>query len=145
MQSPLTSSLVERGCRCSFGVFRRGRPVQPRAPLLCTAQVNSDQERDIVNRRGILQGSAAFVLGSMLQLAPERSAQALPASKGQTPSVGTYLPPAGVEDFVEFVPGPKKTPVCTGLSAAPAMGTYCHGNPELHTTNDGIAKNPQQC
>lgn len=35
---------------------------------------------------------------------------ALPASKGQTPQVGTYLPPAGVEDFVEFVPDAQKTP-----------------------------------
>ena len=38
-------------------------------------------------------------------------ASALPASKGQTPDVGTYLPPAGVDDFVEFIVTEGKTPV----------------------------------
>lgn len=42
---------------------------------------------------------------------PPLEASALPASKGQTPDVGTYLPPAGVDDFVEFVVTEGKTPV----------------------------------
>ncbi len=38
-------------------------------------------------------------------------ARALPASKGALPEAGSYLPAAGVEDFVEFVPAKGKTPV----------------------------------
>ena len=38
-------------------------------------------------------------------------ARALPASKGAAPDVGSYLPSAGVEDFVEFIPPKGKTPV----------------------------------
>lgn len=34
------------------------------------------------------------------------------AAGGQAAPVGEYLPPAGVENFVEFVPDAKKTPVC---------------------------------
>lgn len=30
---------------------------------------------------------------------------------GQAAPVGTYLPSAGIDDFVEFVPDSKKTPV----------------------------------
>lgn len=49
-----------------------------------------------------------------IPLLPEH-AWALPASKGQTPDVSTYLPPAGVDDFVEFVVTKDKTPVCIFL------------------------------
>ncbi len=38
-------------------------------------------------------------------------ALALPASKGQAADVGTYLQPAGVDDFVEFIVSKDKTPV----------------------------------
>lgn len=43
-------------------------------------------------------------------LIPER-AFALPASKGQAADVGSYLPKAGVDDFVEFTAMKDMTPV----------------------------------
>jgi hypothetical protein len=55
-----------------------------------------------------LQVLSSAALG--LTLAPLLPASALPASKGQAPDVGTYLPPAGVDDFVEFTVTANKTP-----------------------------------
>jgi hypothetical protein len=52
------------------------------------------------------------VLTAALTLsAAAEPARALPASKGALPEAGSYLPAAGVEDFVEFVPAKGKTPV----------------------------------
>jgi hypothetical protein len=51
------------------------------------------------------------VLGvTIAPLLPEE-ALALPASKGQAADVGSYLPKAGIDDFVEFTATKDMTPV----------------------------------
>ena len=54
-----------------------------------------------------MAAAAGLIISPLL---PER-AWALPASKAQAADVGTYLPPAGVEDFVQFIVSKDKTPV----------------------------------
>lgn len=56
--------------------------------------------------QALLAAAAGLMASPFL---PER-AWALPASKAQAADVGTYLPPAGVEDFVEFIVSKDKTP-----------------------------------
>ncbi len=48
-------------------------------------------------------------------LLPEQ-AFALPASKGQAADVGSYLPKAGIDDFVEFTATKDMTPVSEAAS-----------------------------
>jgi hypothetical protein len=64
-----------------------------------------------ISRRDIFSIASALYTGTFIEFLHGKPSMALPASKGQTPTVGSYLPSAGVEDFVEFVPGPQKTPV----------------------------------
>ena len=61
------------------------------------------------NRRQVMQGATLTLLASTAS----GIAAALPAGKGQTPGVGSYLPSAtGTGDsFVEYKPDAKKTPV----------------------------------
>lgn len=66
-------------------------------------------EQHVVHKQALLAAAAGLMASPFL---PER-AWALPASKAQAADVGTYLPPAGVEDFVEFVVSKDKTPVRT--------------------------------
>lgn len=66
-------------------------------------------ETFIMHKQALLAAAAGLVASPFL---PER-AWALPASKAQAADVGTYLPPAGVDDFVEFVVSKDKTPVRT--------------------------------
>ncbi|KAK9832104.1 hypothetical protein WJX81_007290 [Elliptochloris bilobata] len=61
------------------------------------------------SRREALKGGALLAAALTLSTAAE-PAHALPASKGALPDVGRYLPAAGVEDFVEFIPPKGKTP-----------------------------------
>jgi hypothetical protein len=56
-----------------------------------------------LSRRQLLEG-LAIGAGSI-------ALGAQPALAGRPATVETYLPPAGVEDFVLFVPDAKKTPV----------------------------------
>ncbi|CAL5226936.1 g9817 [Coccomyxa viridis] len=57
-----------------------------------------------------MQGLAAALLGvAAAPLLPEQ-ASALPASKGQAADVGSYLPKAGVDDFVTFTATKDMTP-----------------------------------
>eukprot|EP00884_Botryococcus_braunii_P009120 jgi/Botrbrau1/18209/Bobra.53_1s0068.1 len=107
LQSPCVSE------RCPWA-FRSGRQQAHRShffrlKLNCSTAGDS---ADIVgiSRRHVIGIGTALSTGPAWGVLHEQPAMALPASKGQTPSVGSYLPSAGVEDFVEFVPGPQKTP-----------------------------------
>ena len=57
------------------------------------------------------QGLAAALLGLAAAPVLPEQASALPASKGQAADVGSYLPKAGVEDFVVFTATKDMTPV----------------------------------
>ncbi|KAK9918460.1 hypothetical protein WJX75_004213 [Coccomyxa subellipsoidea] len=56
--------------------------------------------------QGMLAAAAGLIASPLL---PEH-VWALPANKAQAVDVGAYLPPAGVEDFVQFVVSKDKTP-----------------------------------
>lgn len=66
-------------------------------------------EQPVVHKQALLAAAAGLMASPFV---PER-AWALPASKAQAADVGTYLPPAGVDDFVEFIVSKDKTPVRT--------------------------------
>lgn len=65
------------------------------------------QDTEDVRMQGMLAAAAGLIASPLL---PEH-VWALPANKAQAVDVGTYLPPAGVEDFVQFVVSKDKTPV----------------------------------
>ena len=75
---------------------------------MCQAP-QGDQPDAAHSRRSLLHGAGAAALLAVLT-PPVQRAQALPASKGKAPDVGSYLPSAG-DGFVRFVPDEKKTPV----------------------------------
>ena len=59
----------------------------------------------------VSQGMVAALLGITAAPLLPQEASALPASKGQAADVGSYLPKAGVDDFVEFTATKDMTPV----------------------------------
>ena len=76
----------------------------------------------------------AAVLAAALTLgAATEPARALPASKGALPEAGSYLPAAGVEDFVQFVAPKAHTPVRACLPAC-SCEVMSHSTPMLSTS-----------
>lgn len=83
---------------------------RPRASVVVAraSSIPDAQPTDaMLSRRAALAGAAASLVA--LNAAQPMAVKAAPPAS-QT-AVGTYLPPAGVEDFVLFVPDSKKTPV----------------------------------
>lgn len=105
------STLHASSGRCPVWAFQSRVPQRPRLKTHSTT-VQDDPVVAQMSRRHMLNLGTGLAIGQALGLISNDLAMALPASKGVTPSVGSYLPSAGVEDFVEFVPGPQKTPVC---------------------------------
>lgn len=100
--------------RCPWA-FRSGR-LQSHRSHCSRLSLHCSSASDIadgigISRRHLINIGTVLSTGVASGLFEDKPSMALPASKGQTPSVGSYLPSAGVEDFVEFVPGPQKTPV----------------------------------
>ena len=59
----------------------------------------------------VVQGLAAAVIGVTASPLLPKDASALPAGKVQAADVGSYLPKAGIDDFVEFTATKDLTPV----------------------------------
>ncbi|WIA18137.1 hypothetical protein OEZ85_009613 [Tetradesmus obliquus] len=80
----------------------------PRPAAITTRAANSNSEIDVTSRRDCLLELSSLAVGlAAWGLAPAAATAGPPP---QVPMVGTYLPPAGVDDLVLFVPDSKKTP-----------------------------------
>ncbi|GBF96037.1 hypothetical protein Rsub_08852 [Raphidocelis subcapitata] len=86
-------------------------------------QQQQQQQLPAASRRHLLAAAAAAAaLPAAAQLlAPGAAAAAAAAAAGKLEGtqVGSYLPPAGVEDFVLFVPDSKKTPAIRAGTVTP--------------------------
>ncbi|CAK0786183.1 hypothetical protein CVIRNUC_009396 [Coccomyxa viridis] len=81
---------------------RNGNVVSKRAAIFPRCTADAGAEPAFANRRATLQGLAAAVIGVTTSPLLPKDALALPAGKVQAADVGSYLPKAGIEDFVEF-------------------------------------------
>lgn len=122
--APMVSMFHVNSDRCPAWAFQSRAPQRPRFKTYCST-FQDDPMLAEMSRRHMLNVGTGLVMGYASGLISERQSMALPASKGQTPSVGSYLPPAGVEDFVEFVPGPQKTPVSLNLHSLKRLNLEC--------------------
>lgn len=118
----LQNSLSKSSCapsgswRGAFGTA----PPQPRAahrPQQCkatskTVEMQQSSEHLLADRRDVLLrlSSLTAAVVSGLQGSPGGVLPAGAVAQPQVPEVGTYLPPAGIDDLVLFQPDARKTP-----------------------------------
>lgn len=101
--------------QCRNRPFGSARPAPSRAVVAQACQSGRIQQlqQQQSSRRDIL---SQLSIALSLQLAGQATAGTQP----QVPEVGTYLPPAGVDDLVLFVPDARKTPALRAGTVNPS-------------------------
>lgn len=98
----------------------RGAGCRGRATRQHVEQVQADQLLSFDRRDMLLKLSSATAAAFLSGLSSPNVSPAAAAAQPQVPEVGTYLPPAGIDDLVLFQPDARKTPALRAGTVDPS-------------------------